>query len=157
QRKRRVLRVVCGLLAALAAGAVLWAAGTMVWAYNAAPEIVARHLASRPVRVTPDDLPAGGLDMLLRVEDPRFFSHPGVDLSTPGAGYTTITQGIVKFLFFDHFRRGLDKIRQTLIALALDRRIDKRTQLTVLLSSAYMGSLRDGREVHGFAEAAQVY
>lgn len=157
QGKRRVLRAACGLLAVLALGAALWAAATMAWAYATAPGIVARHLASRPVRVTPDDLPAGGLDMLLRVEDPRFFSHPGVDLSTPGAGYTTITQGIVKFLFFDHFRHGIDKVRQTLIALAVDRRIDKRTQLTVLLSSAYMGSVPDGREIHGFAEAARVY
>jgi hypothetical protein len=146
------LLVAGGLLAAF----LLWAGWTIAWAYSAAPGIVARHLASRPVVVTPGDLPPGGLDMLLRVEDPRFFSHHGVDLSTPGAGYTTITQGIVKFLFFDRFRPGLAKIRQTLIALAVDRRIDKRTQLTVLLSSAYMGSTPEGREIHGFAEAARV-
>ncbi len=148
------------LLAAFAAGVGLWAIATLIWAYAAAPGIVARHLASRPVRVTPDDLPAGGLDMLLPVEDPRFFVHRGVDLFTPGAGYTTITQGIVKFLFFDHFRHGIDKARQTLIALALDRRIDKRTQLTVFLSSVYMGSVPEGRlerEVHGFAEASRAY
>jgi len=38
------------------------------------------------------------------VEDPHSFEHGGVDFSTPGAGITTITQGLVKHLYFDQFK-----------------------------------------------------
>lgn len=37
--------------------------------------------------------------LLLAIEDPAFYNHRGVDLSTPGAGMTTITQGLVKLLY----------------------------------------------------------
>ncbi|HEU5285523.1 MAG TPA: hypothetical protein VFU20_03300, partial [Sphingomicrobium sp.] len=32
------------------------------------------------------DLPRRRLDMLIKVEDPGFYRHRGVDFSTPGAG-----------------------------------------------------------------------
>ncbi len=38
--------------------------------------------------------------MLLAIEDPAFIRHHGVDLETPGAGMTTITQGLVKLIYF---------------------------------------------------------
>lgn len=63
------------------------------------------------------DLSSERRTMLLAVEDPSFMHHHGVDLATPGAGMTTITQGLVKLLYFpDGFRPGIAKIRQTLIA-----------------------------------------
>ena len=40
------------------------------------------------------DLTPRQLDILLKVEDPNFFNHHGVDFTTPGAGITTITQGL---------------------------------------------------------------
>lgn len=46
------------------------------------------------------DLTAERKAMLLAVEDPAFMRHHGVDLATPGAGMTTITQGLVKILYF---------------------------------------------------------
>lgn len=42
------------------------------------------------------DLSAWQLDALLKIEDPAFYRHKGVDLKTPGAGLTTITQSLVK-------------------------------------------------------------
>ena len=42
------------------------------------------------------DLPSGWKEIILKVEDPGFYEHNGVDLSTAGAGLTTITQGLVK-------------------------------------------------------------
>ena len=69
---------------------------------------------------------------------------------------TTITQGLVKFLYFDKFVPGLAKIRQSLLAIGFNCRIDKDTQLAIFLNSAYLGSF-EGSEVLGFEEAARVY
>ena len=96
--------------------------------------------------------------ILLAVEDPAFFRHHGIDLTTPGAGMTTITQGLVKLLYFPGgFEPGLAKIRQSLIAqYALDALVSKNEQLDLLLNMAYMGS-RDGKPIHGFANAAKQF
>ncbi len=93
------------------------------------------------------------LEILLKVEDPRFFDHGGVDLSTPGAGITTITQGLVKLLYFDNFKPGAAKIRQTLIAFfALDPLMPKKDQLRLFINTAYFS-----HEARGFEQAANVY
>lgn len=108
--------------------------------------------------LTISDLSLHKTSILLAVEDPAFFRHHGVDLDTPGAGMTTITQGLVKLLYFPAgFKQGIAKIRQTLIAqYALDALVAKNEQLDLLLNMAYMGS-RDGKPVHGFVHAARAY
>src|SRR5687768_2515105 len=74
----------------------------MAAAYRATPGVVAlAQTRALPLRL--EDFPPGYLDILLAVEDPGFYTHPGVDLITPGAGFTTITQGLVKQLFFGSF------------------------------------------------------
>jgi membrane peptidoglycan carboxypeptidase len=96
--------------------------------------------------------------MLLAVEDPAFYSHNGMDLSTPGAGLTTITQALVKLLYFDPFRPGISaKLKQTLIAVfALDALVSKETQLLLFVNIVYLG--RNGSEqIWGFADAAEAY
>jgi membrane peptidoglycan carboxypeptidase len=97
-------------------------------------------------------------NVLFAVEDPAFFRHHGVDLDTPGAGMTTITQGLVKLLYFpDGFKQGIPKVRQTLIAqYALDALVPKNDQLDLLLNMTYMGS-KNGKPIYGFANAAQAY
>ncbi|GAM09461.1 penicillin-binding protein 1F [Geobacter sp. OR-1] len=93
------------------------------------------------------------LEILLKVEDPRFFEHGGVDFSTPGAGITTITQGLVKHLYFEKFTPGFAKIKQTLIAAyALDPLMSKQSQLRRFINTAYLGP-----KVQGFEQAANVY
>ena len=104
-----------------------------------------------------DDLPPSRREMLLRVEDPGFFGHRGIDLSTPGAGMTTITQSLVKHFYFDDFQPGFAKLEQSLIArFVLDPAMPKEAQLTAFLNSTPFGTAR-GRRVTGFAEAARVY
>src|SRR5690606_9540138 len=56
-------------------------------------------------------LGAEHLAILLKVEDPSFTSHAGVDFSTAGAGATTITQSASKRLAFKKFHPGIGKIR----------------------------------------------
>jgi len=98
------------------------------------------------------------LGWLLAVEDPAFYNHRGVDLNTPGAGMTTLTQGLVKFLYYtDGFKPGIEKIRQTLIAqYALDALVSKEEQLRLFLNIAYFGS-ENRRPIHGFDAASNIY
>ena len=106
--------------------------------------------------LTPADLPDGWLDDLLKVEDPAFFDHPGIDLASPGAGITTLTQGLVKVHYFDDFQPGLAKYKQSVLALLLDRRMSKDDQLVLYLNTARLGHV-EGRGVSGFEEAARTY
>jgi membrane peptidoglycan carboxypeptidase len=106
--------------------------------------------------VSARDLPAGFVDILLAVEDPAFRAHSGVDLSTPGAGLTTITQALCKGLFFERFRPGLAKLPQTLFALALDARVSKEDQLDLFVNTVYMGR-HEGRSIEGLPAAALAY
>ena len=98
------------------------------------------------------------LKILLAIEDPKFYSHHGVDLTTPGAGMTTITQGLVKLLYYpEGFQQGIAKIRQTLIAqYALDALVSKEAQLDLFLNIAYFGH-EQNHEIKGFVQAAHIY
>lgn len=97
------------------------------------------------------------LDWLIQIQDPGFRSHRGVDLSTPGAGLTTISQSLVKRLFFEDFRPGWRKIPQTLLArFVVDAALGKDEQLELFLSSAYFGEA-EGKPLYGFAEASEKF
>jgi membrane peptidoglycan carboxypeptidase len=139
--------------AALLLGALVW----MAWLWWRTPAIVERAEAGMAEPLDPADLPPGRIEDLLAVEDPAFFHHQGVDVSTPGAGWTTITQGLAKDLYFDAFRPGpVAKLEQSLAALVLDARIPKERQLALFLGSAYLGESAEGA-VNGFAPAARAW
>jgi len=96
----------------------------------------------------------GRIEILLEVEDPGFWRHGGIDMSTPGAGRTSITQSLSKRLGFDRFRPGLRKIRQSGYALGLERGLSKPQILALFLDTAEMGPGRNGRWVKGFYTAS---
>lgn len=121
------------------------------------PGIVAAALGSKLMVLEVDDLTPRQLEILLKVQDPRFFDHKGVDLHTPGAGWTTITQGLVKIHYFDPFRPGVAKIKQSLIArFALDPLVSKEDQLRLFINEAYLGATDAGAAI-GFAQGAATY
>lgn len=94
---------------------------------------------------------------LIRVQDPGFASHGGVDFTTPGAGATTITQSLSKRLGFTRFRPGLGKIRQTGYALGLERRLSKDQILALWLDTVEMGEGPDGWMVGFFDASAALF
>lgn len=98
-------------------------------------------------------LGAKHLAMLLAVEDPNFAEHAGVDVSTPGAGATTITQSASKRLAFEKFHPGIGKIRQTGYAMGLERRLSKDQILALWLDTLEMGEGPQGW-MTGFHEAS---
>jgi membrane peptidoglycan carboxypeptidase len=146
-----------GTPALLVAVILIHYTGVVLGARAATPGIFVEALAPDKPLVPLTRLTEERLQWLLAVEDPRFFEHGGIDLTSAGAGLTTITQSIVKQLYFEKFKPGLGKIRQTLIAyFAVDPMVPKNDQLLYFLSAAYFGS-HAGRPVKGFGAAAQTY
>jgi membrane peptidoglycan carboxypeptidase len=159
--KRTLGWIFLGIPAALGtvlAVAALYYANEVRAARNNTPALVAAASSRYGTQLTLADLSAERRAILLAVEDPAFMRHHGVDLTTPGAGMTTITQGLVKILYFpEGFEPGIDKIRQTLIAqYALNAMVSKEDQLVLFLNISYLGN-KEGKPVHGYANAARIY
>lgn len=118
------------------------------------PEVIARAAQGE---LPLDALSPARRAMLLKVEDPGFLQHRGVDFSTPGQGRTTMTQALVKIFYFNHFQPGFAKIEQSLIArFVFDSALAKDAQLAAFLNHARFGR-RQGRAITGFADAARTY
>ena len=152
---RTLLKVAALFMLAVLAASVM----QFAWAYFRTPRLVSQFEQARPPTLDPAQISKVRREWLLAVDDPTFYRHHGLDSRTPGAGYTTITQGIVKFLFFEGFRPGLlrwRKVQQTVIALAFNARVSKEEQLRLFVNNAYLGNQR-GRGVRGFPEASEAY
>ena len=149
---RRALRLAVTALALLLAG-VVYCVYQVHEARNYTRQILIPRMQASQFALQPQDLSPWQLQALLKVEDPAFYTHGGVDLTTPGAGLTTITQGLVKLLYFEKFEPGIAKIRQTLIAAyALAPLVGKDEQLGLFINLIGLGE-----GVRGFAEGARHY
>lgn len=153
-RRALLLVLVFGLVALM--GLAGWE-GYAVWrAERRTADVLASWMA-KPQPLALASLSPERKEILLKVEDPGFYRHNGIDVSSPGQGMTTITQALVKLLYFHPFRPGFAKIEQSLIArFVLDRHLSKDQQLALFINHAYFGA-HDGQQVHGFANASQVY
>lgn len=144
-----------GVAAAVAAGAT-FLAWRIADQRAAAPRAVASILAAMDPAI--DQIPPERIDWLIRVEDPTFWTNDGVDLSTPGAGQTTLAQGLGKRLFFKSFRPGPLKLAKlelmVLTRFALIPTVSKRDILRATVATAYLGS-DDAGPVYGFAQGAR--
>lgn len=154
RRLNRTARV--ALVAVACFGAVLaYYTYEVVRARAETPRIVAQAFATRRLELAPDSLSAAQLHALLAVADPHFFTHEGWDFQ--GGTMTTITQSLVKGLYFERFRPGIRKIRQSLIArFALDPQLSKQEQLRLFINTIWLGSVA-GRPVEGFADGAREF
>jgi membrane peptidoglycan carboxypeptidase len=148
-RMKNVLLCLGSLVIALC----VYYGGVVLRARDATPRIVQSYLQSDQIDMTLHDLSQRQLEILLTVEDPAFYQHHGVDFTTPGAGWTTITQGLAKLFYFTQFRQGIRKIKQTLCArFALDPLVPKDIQLTLYLNLQYFGN-----GVVGLHDASEYY
>jgi membrane carboxypeptidase/penicillin-binding protein len=156
-RLRRVKWATAGL-ALITAATALYYVHTVRVARRETPALIEAARARYPGPLTARDLTPARKAMLLAVEDPTFERHHGVDLETPGAGMTTLTEGLVKLIYYpEGYHPGIAKIRQALIAqYALDAQVSKDDQLGLFLNLCYLGN-EQGREVHGFSDAARTY
>ena len=102
---------------------------------------------------------------MIAIEDRRFFEHPGVDfrglaramvtnLRAGGIvqGGSTLTQQLAKNLFLTPERSYTRKIKELLLALALEQKFQKDELLTIYLNRVYLGA-----GTYGVEAAAQRY
>jgi membrane carboxypeptidase/penicillin-binding protein len=121
------------------------------------PAIVSEALSPDKIHLELVDLTDQQLDVLLKIQDPQFYHHKGFDFTTPGAGVTSLSQGLVKIFYFDNFKPGVKKIEQTLIArFAFDALTPKDIILKLFINHVYMGQ-RDGKSIHGLEDASDFY
>ncbi len=109
------------------------------------------------------------VDAILTIEDQRFFHHAGFDarriLGAAVAnvrargfvqGASTITQQLTKNLFLSAKRSPIRKLREAMMALALEARYDKETILQAYLNEIYLGQ-NGALAIHGVGSAASYY
>lgn len=160
-RRKRLSIVLASLaLGILAIGVGLGAYAFSGWRDAATGAAALKSEAQRLIATGhgPRDLGTDRLALLIRVEDPDYWAHDGVDFTTPGAGATTITQSLSKRLAFKNFRKGLPKIRQTAYALSLETHLSKDEILALALDRASMGrGPLGGKRVTGFFRASQAF
>nr|WP_174273798.1 PBP1A family penicillin-binding protein [Sphingomonas bacterium] len=105
--------------------------------------------------LTYDRIPPTMRDAIVAVEDRRFYSHPGVDpigvarmlyvakrLHDEGRrlqGGSTITQQLARNIFLSSAYSYGRKIREAIIALALERKFSKQQILELYLNRVYFG------------------
>lgn len=129
----------------------------IIQARGATPEIVQRALTSDRMKLELRDLSNDQLAALIKVQDPNFYNHKGFDISTPGAGVTTLSQAMVKMYYFENFKPGIQKIKQTLIArFAFDILTPKDTILKLFINEVYLGQ-NGAHAIKGFENAANFH
>jgi len=99
-----------------------------------------------------EEIPPVMVDAMVAVEDRRFYYHPGVDpigiaratyvnFSRGGnyQGASTITQQLARNIFLTNARKFARKIREMILALAIERRFSKEQILELYLNRVYFG------------------
>ncbi len=117
-----------------------------------------------------DELPDHLVKALIATEDRRFYRHSGIDarglarmviktgllMQRSSGGGSTITQQLAKLLFHEPpsslFGRGLQKIKEWIIAVRLERAYTKEEIITM-----YFNQCDFVNEAAGIKSAAQVY
>ena len=118
-----------------------------------------------PLAKVPDLLVTG----IQAVEDRRFKHHRGIDIRGLGRalwqnlrhlgvveGGSTITQQLVKSLYLSPDRTLWRKLNEAVMAVALERRFDKRRLLEAYINEIYLGQT-GSRAIHGFPRASEFY
>ena len=128
-------------------------------------KLIAEFGEKRRTPVTIKQVPELQLQAFLAAEDARFYEHFGVDirglaraaleLASTGhiqSGGSTITMQVAKNYFLSRDRTFIRKFNEILLALQIERELDKNTILELYLNKIYLGN-----RAYGIAAASQVY
>ena len=150
---------------------ILSATGLNHWEYSAAEATTIYYRDGEPMtqigyqRIDHEDFPVFLKDALVAVEDRRFYQHDGLDTrgigraiyinlreGSPAQGASTITQQLSRTLFLTQDKTFVRKIKEVLLAVALEEKYSKDEILTMYLNEIYTG-----RGCAGVACAAPAY
>ena len=150
----RNVKIILSALGFVLAAIFIYYLVVVIKAREKTPAIVSEALSPRKIHLELADLTDQQLEALLKVQDPNFYHHKGFDFTTPGAGVTSMSQGLVKKFYFDRFKPGIKKIEQTLVArFAFDALTPKDTILKLFINHVYLGH-RGGKPIYGLEDAS---
>lgn len=146
--------------------------GTSLDRYESVPKKVAAYYAGRlrtQNAVTLSEIPVSMRLAVIAIEDVNFLEHIGVSfrgtiralLKDVKAGKfveggSTITQQLMKNLFFSREKSITRKIKEILYAFVTEARHSKEDILESYLNEVYLGQ-RGPHEIHGVSEGARYY
>ncbi|KKR95673.1 MAG: Penicillin-binding protein, 1A family [candidate division TM6 bacterium GW2011_GWE2_41_16] len=124
---------------------------------------VTRFQIDRHVPVRLQDIPKSVIDAFLTIEDRSFYSHYGVDVrgifrsvavdiikGRKAQGASTITQQLVKLLFFDAKKSFERKLKEMVVTFVVEWRLTKDQILETYLNHVHLGS-----NIYGVEAACQ--
>ena len=131
---------------------------------NDGTTLMGKIYAENRVSVDYKDIAPAVIDALVATEDERFYTHSGIDarglaralygLGKDG-GASTITQQLAKNILNQGkgsmVRRGIDKIKEWIVALKLERNFTKQEIITLYLNRV------SWLNVYGIRNASRVY
>ncbi|AOY88827.1 peptidase [Marinobacter salinus] len=133
--------------------------------YSEDSKLIAEFGEKRRAPITIEQIPTIQLQAFMAAEDSRFYEHFGVDIkglaraaielvSTGSiqSGGSTITMQVAKNYFLSRDRTFIRKFNEILLALQIERELNKNRILELYLNKIYLGN-----RAYGIAAAAQVY
>ncbi|WP_011589356.1 penicillin-binding protein 1A [Alcanivorax borkumensis] len=133
--------------------------------YSSDMKLIAEYGEKRRQPVSYEELPEGLIQAVLAAEDERFFSHNGVDLKgllraavelaryrEIRSGGSTITMQVARNFFLNRDQRFLRKFNEIVLAIQIERVLEKEEILELYLNKIYLG-----HRAYGAEAAAQVY
>ncbi|MEO6279964.1 PBP1A family penicillin-binding protein [Roseateles sp.] len=128
-------------------------------------QLIGEFGAERRRFVPLKDIPKPMQDALLAVEDSDFWTHSGIDLGGiaraflrnlthrgPLHGASTITQQLARDTYLTKEQRWTRKVVEGLLALKIERALNKEQSLEIYMNQIYLGN-----RAYGFAAAAERY
>lgn len=133
--------------------------------YSKDERLIAEFGEKRRAPITIEQIPTVQLQAFMAAEDARFYEHIGVDirglaraaieLISTGeiqSGGSTITMQVAKNYFLSRDRTFIRKFNEILLALQIERELDKQRIFELYLNKIYLGN-----RAYGIAAAAQIY
>src|SRR5215207_7408301 len=126
-------------------------AGASVYASGAGAPFAARGVAHGD-KISPDHLPTNLANAVVAIEDRRFYSHHGIDLTgimraawhnlrqSDTEGASTITQQLARVTYLSSERTLRRKVQDVMVAVWLEARLNKQEILARYLNAVYFGA-----------------
>ncbi len=112
-----------------------------------------------------DEIPPQFIQALLAAEDANYFRHSGIDIpgllravselvltGEKGSGGSTLTMQVARNYFLSFERTFMRKFNEILLAIEIERTLDKREIFELYFNRVFLG-----HRAYGFEAAAQVY
>lgn len=154
---RRFLKILFKLSLLVFIAVAVYSVIVVVRSRFIADTLVDSRISSPQAVLELTDFPDDWLEVLVAVEDPNFHHHSGLEYSDLLERPGTITQRLVRDLYFEESKPRLGILEELLISrFSLHPLISKEKQMLVFVNTVSFG-FENGQEVRGFARASEIF